>query len=96
MLEIQAAVVALAAVEVRIRRGPAAGDRSTDAAHKLVFADQLATVSVRSRHRAIHGFVHDLRVARGVLVIHEILRRRAAHGFRDAVTVAIVDKREQT
>ena len=66
-----------------------AGDPGTT--HQLVFTDALQTISLGSRDRAVHQFVHDLRIAGRIQRVDEIFRGSATHGLRDAVAVAVVD-----
>ena len=66
------------------------------AAGELILADPLQAVGIGLRHRAADQLVEHLGVARGIQRVDQVLRGRAAHGFADAVAVAVVGHAERS
>src|SRR5205823_3259065 len=60
----------------------------------LVLTDQVVAVGVGVVNGAVHDLFDDLGVTGGVPVVHEVARRLAVDGLRDAVAVTVVDQRD--
>jgi hypothetical protein len=58
--------------------------------HILAFVRNLRT-GVSSGNAPTDRFVHRLRIARGIQIVDEPRRCRAAYGFRDSVAVTVVE-----
>ncbi len=78
---------AAGAVVAEVAHGPTTGG-------ELSLADQIVAEHVSTLHRAVDDLLDNLRVTRRVSTIDKVFRRHTANGLRDAIAVAVVNKRD--